>query len=879
MEHLLSATPLRQPPLTGVTSPFMNPPPFHLTHVAPAREPVYLMTGHHRKYDRVSLADLVHADLVFDSPSSVSLSESGQSTNYVSPAELLQAKEDSRPPSTAGLMFESRFESGNLMRAYRIQDDVYALLLRPDYMTNTTVQWYYFAVYNTKKGQRVNFQIINMQKPTSLYQEGMRPLAYSVKDAESVGRGWRRGGEDVSYRVTSGSKKTYTLSFTFTFPHHQDVVFFAHCFPYTYTQLQREISVMIRGKRFVERQILCKTLSGNQVDILTITDRASLPPPDARGRSDRPGVFITARVHPGESNSSYVCSGIIQLLLSKDNPRADFLRKHYVFKIIPMLNPDGVIVGNARCNLSGVDLNRLWLAARSKLRKIAPTIAATRDALQEFTRERKVALFVDIHGHSRKHDVFIYGCENSHGKERVFPMIFDSISEMFSYDSCSFAVHRAKETAARVSVRRQYGITNSYTLENSFCGSSKGTLGGAHYDSSHFRIIGVDFCKSLYEYAHEDRWNRMYRRVRMKLFDEPESESGDEDGGYEGSEKGKGSAMGKRSGSPSSDGSISPTLRRKRSPSPGIPSPVVSKRDASPPPQWIATSKISIPPPIGSDGGVVVGEGALGGGRTLNYQTSRMESDFGGSSGVVVIGGGGSVMQSSVTRLREARRRGWKEEPSPRVIGMRSHAGVSLDDVPDAQTTIHSRSYYPHQFHSPGPTSTTSGPREPRIRLPSASAVSEGRTSSGLEQGGSGGRKGTYTSFLGLLHHHHSLIGGPRRMVDVLPPLKPRGQPIMRARMRATMPATSHSKDDVIAVNLLDQKPMELFGKRSGVPADPPSQSIEKEGCTIAAQPSVPPRHHSEDSLESDVDLNSPMFTHMKALRVLREARERDRLS
>jgi murein tripeptide amidase MpaA len=50
---------------------------------------------------------------------------------------------------------------------------------------------------------------------------------------------------------------------------------------------------------------------------------------------------------------------MIRFLISED-PSAIILRNTFVFKIVPMLNPDGVIIGNYRCSLSGNDLNRQW---------------------------------------------------------------------------------------------------------------------------------------------------------------------------------------------------------------------------------------------------------------------------------------------------------------------------------------------------------------------------------------------------------------------------------------------------------------------------------------------------------------------------------------
>jgi hypothetical protein len=68
--------------------------------------------------------------------------------------------------------------------------------------------------------------------------------------------------------------------------------------------------------------------------------------------------------------SSWMVHGLIDYLTGPSLD-AKILRDNFVFKIIPMLNPDGVIVGNYRCSLAGCDLNRCWL---NPDRRLHPTI-------------------------------------------------------------------------------------------------------------------------------------------------------------------------------------------------------------------------------------------------------------------------------------------------------------------------------------------------------------------------------------------------------------------------------------------------------------------------------------------------------------------------
>lgn len=67
---------------------------------------------------------------------------------------------------------------------------------------------------------------------------------------------------------------------------------------------------------------------------------------------NKPTIIFTGRVHPGETPSSYVIKGIIETLAGNDRLGKEFKNYFNVF-VVPMLNPDGVFLGNYRSNIFG----------------------------------------------------------------------------------------------------------------------------------------------------------------------------------------------------------------------------------------------------------------------------------------------------------------------------------------------------------------------------------------------------------------------------------------------------------------------------------------------------------------------------------------------
>lgn len=110
------------------------------------------------------------------------------------------------------LLFESRFESGNLRRAVKISDCEYDLHLKNDYGTNGYTQWYFFEIKNARKDRTYRFNIVNLMKPDSNYNQGTKPLVYSKLEAETNQLGWYRDGSNIAYYQSARKKKSPSTS-------------------------------------------------------------------------------------------------------------------------------------------------------------------------------------------------------------------------------------------------------------------------------------------------------------------------------------------------------------------------------------------------------------------------------------------------------------------------------------------------------------------------------------------------------------------------------------------------------------------------------------------------------------------------------------------
>ena len=199
-----------------------------------------------------------------------------------------------------------------------------------------------------------------------------------------------------------------------------------------------------------------------------------------------------------------------------------------------MLNPDGVIVGNYRTSISGNDLNRKYHNPDDKLH---PTVCAIKKMVSQIVDkdshsednpykvlDSEVFAFIDMHGHSRKKNVFIYGPyyplhSDKYLRMRIIPKLLSEETSKFRYFSCKFRIEKSKEKAARIVLWREFDIMNCLTFEASMHGYLNEDRITEEFIPESLELMGEHLVDTLYEYLliiEEEERLRKIKEINKK---------------------------------------------------------------------------------------------------------------------------------------------------------------------------------------------------------------------------------------------------------------------------------------------------------------------------------------------------------------------------
>lgn len=332
---------------------------------------------------------------------------------------------DEQDAECAGFEFFSNFDSANLAKVEyvppnesavtpasntgrsvvpEVPDVEFNIWTKPDCsgteFENTNRTWFYFGIRANAAGLSVKLNMVDLNRQAKMYSQGMAPV-YRIVPGKTH---WERVRDKPTYVIDDN---IFTLSFKYKTPENiQCITYFAFTYPYPFGDLVNMLSnidnrfasmeLMAKDDIYYYREVVCFSLEGRRVDLITIssyhnisTERETrlknLFPEQHVPRPFRfmgkKVIFVSARVHPGETPSSFVFHGLLTLLLNREDPVAIALRRLYVFKLIPMLNPDGVAKGHYRTDTRGVNLNRMYLNPSFSLH---PSIYAARALIRYY---------------------------------------------------------------------------------------------------------------------------------------------------------------------------------------------------------------------------------------------------------------------------------------------------------------------------------------------------------------------------------------------------------------------------------------------------------------------------------------------------------------
>ena len=575
-----------------------NPPSNTLVYTDNENDPDELkLLGRSINYDylvKMLQSDTSNIENFIDENNGIFLDKKNENTHYNFNFKKLTFIPEPKKEKEAKIIFDSKFESGNLRMAIKLNSEIeneYDLIIRKDYNYEKNYSWFFFSIESDRETD-IKLNLLNFTKKKIMFdeKEKIRILVYNKNDK------WTRNTYNIQYYQnnikifppTEDTEKNISNNignnlnnflndkfkedeknndifkifikdkdkdkdkgdkedlpdneffFTLSFCYHVNKtnintpIYFALCFPYTYSTLQEylyKLSTIKTNKHKLKFSTLNKTICGNPLDILYITNFTS-----SSTISARQSIIFTARVHPGETSGSYVIESVINNLLNNSEESNNLLNK-YIFKIIPMLNPDGVIHGHYRNNILGKDLNRMWQDPRDN---VTPTIYY----LKKLISINKPYFFCDFHGHSNMPNCALYCCSPPKKKknkffnrpngmksyhfyeEKVFMRIFEEEANYYQKSGEKYNLQKSKLKSARGVIYNEFNIYYSYALETGLMAkwNKQNIINNINNNNlivqlepstiNEYYQIGTDFVNSLAKWNTKTKFYSVLKKIR-----------------------------------------------------------------------------------------------------------------------------------------------------------------------------------------------------------------------------------------------------------------------------------------------------------------------------------------------------------------------------
>ncbi len=322
--------------------------------------------------------------------------------------------------------------------------------------------WFMFNITGHAPENPIIFNILNAEGTTFPITASQQPV-YSYDN----GATWSRI-INVSYAAP-----VYTFNQTFA---QDGGILVAVTFPFRYSDMQDFMNSL--SGDFISVDNIGNSSQNRTMYLVTITNSSV-------DSADKKTVWVTTGQHAGETNGMWVTRGLIEFLTNTTNETAIDMRNNYIFKINPMMNPDGVYLGKTRDNANTVDLNREWDEVSKE-----PEVNVVFNNISNYTQTQKIDMFMDIHDGASASYLEIFtqayiGASNYTNQTRLVNLLED-------YTIYSDSSQGVTQGTARVEMFDQFAIFPSITLET-YSGNTTYTIASLKQQGTKVALAVKDY--------------------------------------------------------------------------------------------------------------------------------------------------------------------------------------------------------------------------------------------------------------------------------------------------------------------------------------------------------------------------------------------------